>query len=352
MASLHEIPRDGSYVGFVNPQSTGHSAAMERLTAIRGHLLHPFHSEHTVDHIPSPLDISSLADEREQVLVYSDGGDGTVRNVVASIIGVVANNPEASAANMAAHKSIAKRLRFFAGAGGNANNWPLSAHGDYAKNPSALTLSDNVSVGYHRPMMYEVIDEAGNIVQSNIATSCIGFSGPAIASDRLQQAKSELKQKSRIPRLISEAQIALGAVRGAPKFTANVSFQSPEHSGNLTVTDVTGLEFIGSRIYAKEGRTQVNVDDTFWQPVVTRRYPNKLYDTAVFTETMARLKLGRHIIRPLDLSDMSISIQIASDAEAVQFHADGETGEDYRVQPGQTLRMHLAQIAIPVIMVA
>ena len=103
---------------------------------------------------------------------------------------------------------------------------------------------------------------------------------------------------------------------------------------------------IKPRTYAKQGRTQVNVDDTRWQPVVTQRLSGSIENAALLTSTMIRLKLGRHSLEPEDLDGRSLSVRLESD-EPVRYHADGETDPSRVLLPGQTMRMRLSRIAVP-----
>lgn len=341
----HHEPLPGM-LGFTNPESTEHASALTRVEYVQSHLLAARADVRMIDHAASPLDLLQL--QSEQTLVYSDGGDGTVRSVIAAMAGIVPNDPPRSAQNFTTHRSLAEHLRYFAGAGGNANNWPLSAHGKYAVHPEKLSHAD-VQLGYHRPLIYEITDEDGAVVRSHIATSGIGLGTAAIAAYRLEKAKPELQEKGTIRRLLGETAIVLAAAREAAPFDVALTIATRDSQDTQRLTDATGLEFIKTKIYAKQGRTRVNVDDTNWQPLITHRHSNKVQDSLGLISTFARLKIGRNALPAEDFSNQEMSIRIEGD-EPVPYHADGETDVDALVLPGQTMRLRLARIAIPTLM--
>lgn len=346
MDRLTHIEPMPSMLGFTNPESTEHASALARIGHVQAQLLETCADVTVIDHAASPLDL--LLVQEDQTLIYSDGGDGTVRSVIAAMTGIVPNDPERTAQNFAHHQSISEHLRYFAGAGGNANNWPLSAHGQYAVHPEKLPHA-SVQLGYHRPIMYEITDEHGDIVRSHIATSGIGLGTAAIAAYRLEKAKPELQEKGNIRRLLGETAIVLDAAREASPFAVELSATASDSLETQRLTDVTGLEFIKTKIYAKQGRTRVNIDDTNWQPLITHRYSNKVQDNLGLISTFARLKFGRNALPAEDFSNQEMSIRVDGD-EPVPYHADGETDVDALVYPGQTMRLRLARIAIPTLM--
>ena len=339
-AHIEPIP---GMLGFTNPESTGHANALARVGQVQEQLLDSGADVQMIEHVASPIDMHLL--DHDLTLVYSDGGDGTVRSVVAAMAGIVPNDPERTALNFAYHNSIAPHLRYYAGAGGNANNWPLSAHGRYAVHPDKLHHA-TVQLGYHSPILYEITDEDDEVVRSHIATSGIGIGTAAIAAYRLEKAKYELEEKGSVRRLLGETAIVMESAREATPFAVELTATTSDSQASRRLTDVTGLEFIKSKIYAKQGRTRVNVDDTNWQPVVMQRYPSKVRDALGVASTFARLKLGRHALPVEDFSGREMYIRVAGD-EPVMYHADGETDVDSVIYPGQTMRLRLARIAIP-----
>jgi hypothetical protein len=344
VASVEPMP---NMVGFINPDATNSVGSSTRLEDVQGQFLSSVADVDVINRGALPQDVLAIGDH--YTLIYSDGGDGTVRKVIAAVIGVVPNDPEGTARNFTDHQAIAPNTRYFAGAGGNANNWPLSAHLKYAAHPNGLKDAQ-ISVGFHRPLMYEVVDASGEIIQSDIATSCLGLGASAIAAQAFEKAKTELSSRGSTRRLLGELAIALEVARKAPTFAVALTAGSGESQRTLYQTDVTGLELIKSRIYAKQGRTKVNVDDTKWQPVILRRPPHVAGDIAQQLNAIARLKSGHHALPTEDLSDHQLSIRIAG-IEPVLFHVDGETDGSNMLLPGDTLRLHLARIAVPTLMV-
>lgn len=334
-------------VGFVNPESTGHELAKDRMDDVRGYFLEAGGIIKEIDHEASPFDVLRLQGDR--TLIYSDGGDGTVRRVIAAMAGIVPDNPDHTAINLATFREIAANLRYFAGAGGNANNWPLSAHGRFAKHPENLDQA-TITLGFHRPILYEITDEHGDIVRSNIATSGLGLGIAAIAALRLEKAKPELEQRSSVKRQLSETAIVLDVANHAPPFSFDLTIVDDEFCQER-YTGMTGFELIKSRIYAKQGRTRVNVEDTLWQPVMTHYAASSASRMLQTAETVARMKIGRHALSAEDLSSEEMTIRILSE-QPVPFHADGEADVDSMILPGNTLHIRLAQIAIPTLLAA
>lgn len=329
----------------MNPEATGYGQSQARLGQVQQHLLVANANTKILDVEATPLDISLL--DNDQTLVYSDGGDGTVRKTIAAIAGIVPDDPERTARNFADFQAISSHLRYFAGAGGNANNWPLSAHARFAVHPDKLPQA-STSLGFHRPIIYETTDPGNNIVRSNIVTCCLGFAASAIAAQRLEKAKPLLRDGHSANRLLGEIAIVVGAARDAPPFAIELSSKPEGLYGNCRINDLIGFELISSRRYAKQGRTHVNVNDTRLQPILLHR-SGAINGKLQLVNTFARLKSGRHVLPTEDLHDRQLSIRIVSE-DAVQFHAGGETNDDSVIQPGQTLHLRLARIAIPTLM--
>lgn len=345
MAHPANVDPRSNMLGFINPEASGHELAKARMGYVQQHFLDADTVAKEIDHEASPFDVLRL--DSDSTLIYSDGGDGTVRSVIAAMAGIVPDCPERTAINLSTYREIAEQLRYFAGAGGNANNWPLSAHGRFALHPDTLDQA-TIGLGYHRPMLYEVISERGDIVRSSIATSGLGIGVAAIAALRLEKAKQEFEQVGSIKRHLGEMAIVLDAAKHAPPFAFDLSVVADE-TDEQRFTDMTGFELIKSRIYAKQGRTRVNVNDTKWQPVMTHHAPNSVSNAMQVANTVVRMKSGRHALPAEDLHDQKLMIRITSE-QPVPYHADGETDVDSVILPGQTLRIRLAQIAIPTLM--
>lgn len=345
MAHPANVGPRSNMLGFMNLEATGHELAAARMDHVRQHFLDADSVVKEIDHEASPFDVLRL--DSDNTLIYSDGGDGTVRRVIAAMAGIVPDCPERTAINLRTYREIAGHLRYFAGAGGNANNWPLSAHGRFALLPEKLDEA-TIALGSHRPILYEVIDERGEIVRSNIAVSGLGIGVAAIAALRLEKAKQEFEQVGSIRRQLGETAIVFDAAKRAPPFAFELAVVSDE-TDQQRFADMTGFELIKTRIYAKQGRTRVNVDDTKWQPVMTHHASNSVSQAFQIANTAVRMKSGRHALPAEDLHDQELMVRITSE-QPVPFHADGETDVDSVILPGQTLRIRLAQIAIPTLM--
>lgn len=335
-------------ISFMNPASTDHENAQARQDNLAAYLLSPGAQLKSVEHAADPLDMLLL--DQDQTLIYSDGGDGTVRGVIAAVAGIATDDPELTAINFAYHQELAQSIVYFAGAGGNANNWPLSAHGRFAKHPEKLAKA-SLHVGAHRPLIYEITDDRGNIVRSNIATSCLGLGASAIASRSLDLAKPELEARSRFRRLLGETAMVYEAAIQAPPFSVELITDSGEDAVAERRKDITALELIKSRMYAKQGRTRVNIDDTLWQPEVIDYAPGLVERNAQLVATLARLRLARQAMPVQDFRGTELAIRVESD-KPVPYQADGETDDTTLILPGQTMRLRLARIAIPTLIAA
>jgi hypothetical protein len=332
---------------FLNPVATNSPESRGRLEAVRHFLMHPTHRFSTITDIASPEHIAEI---QSSGLVYIGGGDGTVRRVIGATLGVVPDDFAATQRNEETHRERASKVIVFAGKDGNACNFAVSAHGPYAANPGRLPYAKSIHIGYHRPLMREIVGSDGYVLSNDLATSGLGLGSAAVASEKLQEAKPELNKLKPAQRLLSEASIALQALLSAQPFSVNLTFVRSNGSKNLRLNNIVGLEFMGTDPYAKQVRNKVHVDDTLWQPAVQRRKPGKVADALNFAETLARLRLGQHLLDPLDLDGMSIEIRLLS-GKPVQFHEDGETSPDTVLEPGQVMRLHLSRIAVPVLMI-
>ncbi|MEJ0073695.1 MAG: hypothetical protein WDN27_06550 [Candidatus Saccharibacteria bacterium] len=123
--------------------------------------------------------------------VSAHGGDGTIREALSAIAGIVPNDPDATENNFLRHEQIVKLIRFFALAGGNGNNWALSAHDLFARYPELLPQAASITQVEHRPLYWQVWNTDGSVALSDIATSAIGFGAPHYAAAALEIAKSD-----------------------------------------------------------------------------------------------------------------------------------------------------------------
>jgi diacylglycerol kinase family enzyme len=287
----------------------------------------------------------------DETLVYSSGGDHTINLAIAAIIGSVEDDPQATAENLFDHTSYARHVLFVAGAGGNARNFALSALGDTSSNPGELRRTETLGIGWHRPMLYEVIDEQKEVVRSGIATTTIGVNLAARVAIRVENEKQAIKSMSRRRRLAREFHLTADEMLNTPPFSAAVTVRDGKEAATELFDDITGFEVLGSRIYAKQGRApeSVNVDTTEKQLIIARHHRHLPMRVVSSLGTAARLRTGRHRRQPIDFANNELALRLTSD-QPVPFHSDGEVGDRYQLFPGQTLTLKLGRIAVPVLM--
>jgi len=347
--AIHES-LDGA-VSFLNPAATNYAASTARAGAAVEAFAIPEEHRHVIEDRATPQHVQQTVQGR--TLVYGGGGDSTANLVAASILGDVQDNPEATANNRRRHAELATYVRYLPGPDGNANNFALSALGRLARYPSKLAAAPESRVGLHRPLLYEVRGDGGDggdTVRSGIVTSCFGLGCAALAARDLDKVKPELKQLPRPVRLGREALIAFGAVVDAPAFSIASTLTIGGETQTRDFSRITGIESIGSAIYAKEGRTRVNIDDTREQLVVTEGRDSRFRQQVATIATLGRVKTGRHALPAIDITDRTeFSLRLTSD-QPVPFHVDGEIGVRYQLEPGQTVYLRRSDIAIPTLM--
>jgi hypothetical protein len=335
-----------------NPDGTDHANAAHRTDAIGNAFIIPSDNRHVILDFPTPGHVQEHVNGA--TIIDSDGGDGSKKRHIESGIGVVTDDPEASANNFKLHRELARDILYVPVAGGNANNFALSALGRYAHEPELLEQAA-VRVGLHRPLLYRVVNERGDTIRYGCAPTCIGIGGAALVATALDEQKPALKQLSERPfgstrRTVREFTTAASTLLRADPFSAEVTLNVNGKALREDFDALTGIEVVGSRIYAKEGRTNANIDDSNYQVVISKHHafgPARLAGLAALT---ARLKTGIHPVhRMLDFSNLNMAIKPTGD-DPVPFHVEGEIGDAFQLDPGQTLHLRLAQIAVPVLM--
>jgi hypothetical protein len=351
-AALAEQLGTGSHaLGVINPAATGAPQAFERVITAANRLTLPGGSCRISYDRPTARGLRDMIGAT-QTTVIGSGGDGSVNELIAAMVGVVPDDPEATARNFETHEALLSHIRYVSLAGGRANNWPLSALGDYAAHPERIGPTTDLRVGMHRPIVYEVLGKTGAVKRLGVATSCVGVQGTEKAAHDLGAAKPWLKRLrpfNHHHRSLHEANIAFQAILKSPPFSAEVSLVSPTNTHEFTLANRSGVEFVGTEKYASHGRTKTHVDDTFWQPLSTHRTPNIATELEQLADASLRLLTGQHAIRPLDLDKTEVWIRLTS-KEPVFFHVDAETDRGRNVlNQGEQLRLRLAQLAVPTV---
>jgi hypothetical protein len=336
-----------TYLGYYNPSATDYIHAPERGEAVARYFVPRATGSLNIETgIPDTESMAALIGDCT-VLLNPDGGDGTVRKVVSAALGIEENDPNGTDNNFARHRKLVQQIILFANAGGNGNNFPLSAHGSAARDPRKLFTARHLVRAQHRPLTYTIMDERGGVTASGIALTGIGIGSAATAAARIELAKPQLNSLSLIPRLASEASMIFSSLYHEPSFGLEITDSLSTGVINTSqLESIVGFELIGSKVYAKRGRTHVNVDDTRWQPVAVQQHETAVGRTSEIVGTAVRLNAGMHARNPIDLRNRTLTISPETD-QAVPIHADGETGPALWIHPGQKLQLKLANLAIP-----
>jgi diacylglycerol kinase family enzyme len=340
-------PRGGTMLAFINPHSTSHAQAGRDVRTMQQAFGVPDARLKIIEALPAPKHIQ--ANVAGHTVVYSHGGDGTVNRVLSAITGTVQDDPAATAANLAKHRELASQLLYVAGTGGNAKNFALSALDQYTHEQAQLAEAASLGIGHHRPLVYEVLGVRGKVLRSGIVTSCIGLGASANIAAKLHKHKRQLDQYSGTERLAREALISADALLHTQPFAAKTTRLAGPKTIRRQLPAITGFEIIGSRVYAKVGRTQVNVDDSRYQVIITHHKLIPPLQVAEFVSATVRLKTGKHALKPIDFADNVLTLRLTSNA-SVPLQIDGEFGRRYTMQPGQSLRLRPCEIAVPTLM--
>lgn len=347
---MENVRQADQLLAFVNPKATANIGAEQKARALAASA--GIDTVTVLTDFPSSELVRTHVSDK-QTVIYTGGGDGTVNATVSAILGHEVGDPEATAKNNATHTKLAKRVLYVAGADGGANNFPLSALGRrFAKRPQFIP-NGKTHVAQHRPLIFEVWDdEADKVVQSGIATTCIGLGGTALTLVGVEAAKPKLAQHP-YTRLLRETAMTAKALVAAPAFSAEATFT--DRTGiekKQKLDNISAIELIGSRNYAKQGRGSagVNIDTAKWQPVTLERRPSRLGRWAAACRTLAQVALGRYQPPQYDFAGHTeLRLRVTSD-QPVPFHTDGDVHPDRQLTIGQTLALRLSKIAIPTVM--
>ncbi len=310
----------------------------------------------TVTDLPRPAHIQEIHREGA-VMVHSHSGDGGVRRVVGAIIGHVDGDPEATAQNYSLHAELAPHITYVPEAGGNGNNYQISALGLYAKRPAELAGNPRARIGLGYPLIFSIL-EGNEIKETGVVTSGAGFGGARIAADRLHYAKPWLDKLHSAVRQGPEGIIAFRGLLSAPAFSLRATLHSREgghtEEASDVISNITAYEIVDSRNYAKQGKTSVNIDDLRVQTVATPRGMRGLQALAV-AGTLRRVMFNAFSDQPIDTEGKRLTLSNVSDV-VVPFHVDGErnngnnSSEGYQLLPGQSIRFERSKIAVPTLM--
>lgn len=346
-------------VGFVNPRATQHNPAQsgDKIAITFGVPGLP-----TITEPAQPEHIREYADPNKTTLIFSKGGDHTARQVIAAMIGCTPDNANPDPRYIEQHAALAERMVYVPLANGNGNLLPLSALGKYAKKPDLIEEATDLEARRFRPLTYRIYrqqDESTKEVQSGIITSCIGVKLSAEVANELELRRDELKRYRRPMRLALEFVQAMRSAWKAKPMVTQIEYHDGNPAAQPTVRtpfESTGIELITSKRYAKLGRTRVNIDDPYQQVVWAEHEPKKRKRLAAIAKNLFRLATGRYKGMPvLDFSHPNSTFRITVESDqAVPFHVDGDVadsqGTPYRLEPGDTLEIAPARLAVWVLM--
>ncbi|HSX43011.1 MAG TPA: hypothetical protein VLF59_02895 [Candidatus Saccharimonadales bacterium] len=349
-AELAQPPR---MVSFLNKHATHGETADESAHSVRETFAVP-HSEDTYYPLttrPKAHQIAEFSIDDDQLLVYSHGGDGTVNLAVAAITGNVRNDLKRTEQNKNRHTKYAHKILYVPGAGGNANNFALSALKGYAAHPDRLARGKRFWIGYHHPLEYQIRDKDGQVTASGIATSCFGAGASATVAHELEQAKPELVQLDKHIRTRRERRLVAQELYNAQPYKAIVTVGNERSDISRYYPEVNGIELIGSKIYAKQGRSGVNIDSPKFELFIARHIALKAARLGNLAILGTQLATGMLPGKPVDFSTTSVSIQNVGE-HTMPLHTDGETGTELSLPPEHIVRLTMGQIAVPVLMYA
>jgi diacylglycerol kinase family enzyme len=343
-----ELPPFDNEIDYLNPTASGQADSVRHADAVHRAVGLPDNPLLRVPIADRPTPEQLRKYVINNTLVYIGGGDGTANEVIAAAIGHVPNDPETSTRNFLTHSNIVRSILVVAGSDGNGNNLSASTLGIYGRHPQLLKHARDLQVGMHRPGLFEVLDEHNEPVRTGIVTTGIGIGATPSVAARLEDKRQQLRGQGRLQRLRRELAIATKEMLDLPPFTATVTVGKDDPT-TKKFTAITGYELIGSRVYAKGGRTNVNVDDTRFQPE-TVSYHKRMADRLASVATLGiRMRGNIHGAEPIDLRDTQLSFKLTSDTP-IPFHIDGNVGPEYDLLPGQTIRLQLARLAVPILM--
>jgi len=355
MTDILPLVNTHRFLAAVNPYAThGERGARDALQAARYILGDEIVGEVSYDK-PTPTSVSAFMDRGisagsgSDALLISSGGDSTVTLAVAAALGIVEDNPDATENNVLKHEALLTHLTYFGLARGRSNNFQNSAAGIRAQDIKMLAKPGGAFIGYHRPLLYRTYDQNGEMQRLGIATSGIGLGGPEKALSKMAAQKPELARLSAAGRLLKEVGITFQEILYSEPFSADVSLVSGNCTQVIPYNGVTALETIGTRHYATAGRTSVNVDDTRWQYIINKHHTVAAVHAAHLAESLVRLQQNKHVLRPVDLDKIHMSVEITS-SEGVSFHVDGDTSTKRTIEPGGRLELSVARLALPVLM--
>jgi hypothetical protein len=287
--------------------------------------------------------------------MFVSSGDTGVNKAMAALTGFVPGDPCATERNQqAGHAEIAGRSLFVADRAGNGCNFSQSALGAYAMDLTRLRTAADLQVVQHRPMALEILNERGDVRHTDLVATCVGMNVSADIATALDVKKTHLKQLRPRQRLAQETLITARAALQAKPVKTTVTWNPGSAAETETLETAAGVELICTPVYAKEGRARLAMG-TVERQLVTPRRPGTLAGRlGMVAATGVRLKTGRYPRRPILFStNSSLSIRLdTGNPESVGYHVDGElgpAGDRYQLYPGETMRITLGRVAVPVL---
>jgi hypothetical protein len=300
---------------------------------------------------PTALNIQEAYDDAggNGLILFTSGGDGTVKEFIETAYNLTPGGqvPDYQLA-------VIKKSLLVPHAAGNACNLGISALGAYARNLGRLARATDLGIADHAPFIVDVLTKDGEVRSTEMAHSGVGLGLTAAVARRLDKAKPGLKRLSPRHRLLRETMIAASTALQTEPTEMTITWNHGDRQEGESLPRATGAELIATNTYAKQIKSPaLHIGSILRQPAVSEQPERQLARTAALVMNSLRLTTGRHTRGPVAFNpDTAFSITLGENNPDTPYHLDGElhkNGEPYELHPGESLRIRIAQVPIPVL---